>query len=66
MTERGRDSLTHLPFLVDELDTASADTRVVQGFVWGPLRAAHATNIRYTQTKTHNNFNECLILFAKG
>lgn len=35
----------HLPFLVDKLDAASADTGVVQGFVCGPLRATHTTNI---------------------
>lgn len=36
----------HLPLLVDKFDTASADTGVVQGFVRGPLRTAHTTDIR--------------------
>lgn len=35
-----------LPFLMDKLNTASADTGMVQGFVRGPLRAAHTTDIR--------------------
>lgn len=35
----------HLPFLVDKFDTASADTWVVQRFVWCPLRATHTANI---------------------
>lgn len=38
---------------MDEFDAASADTRVVQGLVWGPLRPAHTTDIRYTHTHTN-------------
>lgn len=36
---------------MDELDTAGADTGVVQGLVWGPLRTTHTTYICYKQTK---------------
>ena len=50
--QRETDSQGHLPFLVDKLDAASADTGVVEGFVWGPLRAAHTTNIRFRHKHT--------------
>lgn len=56
---RGRDNgdrmnnQAHLPFLVDKFNTASADTWVVQGFVWGTLGSTHTTNIRYRNKQTH-------------